>query len=100
MGSLPPFVSSCADPHRDGENRNHILAASPDDRVTPTRVGKGSGWHPPPTPTLGSSPLAWGNSGCGFDGSTWGPYSDDPPNPRIRTGGDPVRVPLVLETLM
>ena len=84
MGSLPPFVSSYADPHRDGENRNHILAASPDDRVTPTRVGKGSGWHPPPAsssrviPThagkmgrysppalaVGSSPPGWGGAGC------------------------------------
>lgn len=43
MGSLP-FVSSYADPHRDGENRNHTLAASPDDRVTPTRVGKFGLW--------------------------------------------------------
>ena len=35
-GSLPPFVSSCADPHRDGET-SKPLAASLDDRVTPTK---------------------------------------------------------------
>jgi hypothetical protein len=73
-GSLP-FVSSCADPHRGGET-SKPLAASLDDRVTPTRVGKGSGWHSPPTPTLESSPLTWGKDQDGI-------------RPRLRQSGHP-----------
>ena len=65
-GSLPPFVSSCTDPHRGGENRNHTLVASPDDRVTPTRVGKESGWHSPPDLCTRIIPTRVGRFGLWF----------------------------------
>ena len=69
MGSLPPFVSSCADPHRGGET-SKPLAASLDDRVTPTRVGKDQDGIRPRLRQSGHPHLRGEISGCGFDGST------------------------------
>lgn len=65
-GSLPPL---CVFVHRSPprwRNRNHTLAASPDDRVTPTRVGKESGWHSPPDLCTRIIPTRVGRFGLWF----------------------------------
>ena len=86
-GSLPPFVSSCADPHRDGETGTTYLrlpytTESPPPRVgnkapltptlgsSPLTRGKWEGIHPP-TSALGSSPLTWGKDQDGIRPRLW-----------------------------
>lgn len=85
VDGFPPLIL-CDDPHRGGENGSRVLAASLDDWVIPTVVGKivgvvageGHGFDgstPLPGSGLSSSRKVWW--GAGFRG----PYPDGPQTP-------------------